>query len=75
MSRTWFLFTGNDKSIEKVGLKYPIWSETTKEELLVFEDQTWRVQSNKWALNEQRVIKNVAQIGVWFKIIKLKPVL
>ena len=75
MSRTWFLFTGNDKSVEKVGLKYPIWSEPTKEELLVFEDQTWRVQSNKWALNEQRLIKNVAQIGVWFKIIKLKPVL
>ena len=47
MSRTWFLFTGNDKSVEKVGLKYPIWSEPTKEELLVFEDQTWRVQSNK----------------------------
>ena len=32
--------------MERVDLKYQIWSESTKERL-VFEDKTW---SNKWAL-------------------------
>ena len=63
------LFTGNDLSMERVGLKYQIWSDSTKEGL-VFEDQTWRVQSNKRALNEQKKIKIgfcyriLAQIGI-----------
>ena len=63
------LFTGNDLPMERVGLKYQIWSESTQEGLLVFEDQLWSVQSNKWVINEQKLIRILAQIGVWLEII------
>ena len=63
------LFTGNYLSMEGVGLKYQVWSESTKERLSVFEDQIWRVQSNKWPLNKQRLIGVLVQIGVWLKVI------
>ena len=67
------IFTENDLSTEIVGLKYQTWSESTQQGLLVFEDQLWRVQSNKWGITEQRLIKILAQIGVWLKTAKLKP--